>query len=141
MQELQKRYDAGIPEIHAGFMYLLGDSLPGAFGSEQSQRVMPLATYRRLGLVFAGGSDFPVTPIAPRLGIWASVVREPLKGTFGPHPFGTAEAVNVHVALRSYTEWAARQLFLENETGTIEVGKWAILPCGIEISIPFQRTS
>jgi predicted amidohydrolase YtcJ len=31
------------------------------------------------------------------------------------------------VALRSYTAWAARQIFLEKETGTIEAGKWADL--------------
>lgn len=127
MQELQKKYDAGYPEVQGGFLYFLGDSLPAAFGPEQSQHVMPFATYQKMGIVFAGGSDFPVTPLPPRQGLWASVAREPLKGTFGPHPFGTAESVDVHVALRSYTAWAARQLFLEKETGTIEAGKWADL--------------
>jgi predicted amidohydrolase YtcJ len=127
MQELQKKYDAGYPEAQGGFLYFLGDSLPAAFGPEQSQHVMPFATYRKMGIVFAGGSDFPVTPLPPRQGLWASVAREPLKGTFGPHPFGTEESVDVHVALRSYTAWAARQLFLEKETGTVEVGKWADL--------------
>jgi predicted amidohydrolase YtcJ len=32
-----------------------------------------------------------------------------------------------HTALRGYTEWAARQLFLEKETGTVALGKWADL--------------
>jgi predicted amidohydrolase YtcJ len=127
MQELQKKYDAGIPETQSIFLYWLGDSLPAAFGPAQSQRLMPLSTYRKLGLVFASGSDFSVTPLSPALGLWATVAREPLKGTFGPHPFGTAEAVDVHTAMRSYTEWAARQLFLEKETGTVAVGKWADL--------------
>ncbi len=127
MQELQKKYDAGIPETQSIFLYWLGDSLPAAFGPAQSQHLMPLATYRKLGMVFASGSDFPVAPLSPALGLWATVAREPLKGTFGPHPFGTAEAVDVHTALRSYTEWAARQLFLEKETGTVAVGKWADL--------------
>jgi predicted amidohydrolase YtcJ len=31
----------------------------------------------------------------------------------------------VHVALRSYTSWAAPQLFLEKEIGTLEAGKRA----------------
>jgi predicted amidohydrolase YtcJ len=125
MQDMQKKYDAGYPEVQGGFLYFLGDSLPAAFGPEQSQHVLPFATYRKRDIVFAGGSDFPVTPFPPRFGLWASVAREPLKGTFGPHPFGTAESVDVHVALRSYTAWAARQVFLEKETGTIEAGKWA----------------
>ena len=127
MQELQKKYDAGYPEVQGGFLYFLGDSLPAAFGPEQSQHVMPFATYRKRDIIFAGGSDFPVTPFPPQFGLWASVAREPLKGTFGVHPFGTAESVDVHVALRSYTAWAARQIFLEKETGTIEAGKWADL--------------
>ncbi len=31
--------------------------------------------------------------------------------------------MNIKIALRSYTAWAARQLFLEDRVGSIEVGK------------------
>jgi predicted amidohydrolase YtcJ len=127
MADLQKRYDAAIPETQAEFLWWLGDVLPGAFGPERSQHLMPLATYRKRGILFAGGSDFGVTPLAARYGLWASVAREPLKGTYGPHPFGTDEAVDVHTALKSYTIWAARQIFEEKQTGSIEMGKWADL--------------
>jgi predicted amidohydrolase YtcJ len=127
MADLQKRYDAAIPETQAEFLWWLGDVLPGAFGPERSQHLMPLATYRKRGILFAGGSDYGVTPLAARYGLWASVAREPLKGTFGPHPFGTAEAVDVHTALKSYTIWAARQIFQDKQTGSLEVGKWADL--------------
>jgi predicted amidohydrolase YtcJ len=34
-----------------------------------------------------------------------------------------AEAVDIHAALRSYTIWAAHQLFLEKTVGSIEPGK------------------
>ncbi len=44
-------------------------------------------------------------------------------GTYGAHPFGTAESIDIHAALRSYTVWAARQLFLEDRIGSLEVGK------------------
>jgi predicted amidohydrolase YtcJ len=52
-------------------------------------------------------------------------MRQTLKGVYGEHPFGVNEAVDAHAALRSYTAWAARQLFLEDQIGTIEIGKKA----------------
>ena len=36
-----------------------------------------------------------------------------------------AESVDVHAATRSYTIWAARQLFVEKQTGSLERGKSA----------------
>jgi hypothetical protein len=51
------------------------------------------------------------------------MVRETLNGTYGKQPFGTAEAVGIHDALRSYTIWGAHQLFLEQRIGSIEAGK------------------
>jgi len=33
--------------------------------------------------------------------------------------------VDIHAALRSYTIWAARQLFVEKQTGSLERGKSA----------------
>jgi predicted amidohydrolase YtcJ len=71
------------------------------------------------------GSDYFVTPLAARYGLWASGAREAAKGTYGLHPFGMEEAVDIHTALRSYTAWASRQMFLENKIGTLEVGKKA----------------
>jgi predicted amidohydrolase YtcJ len=127
MADLQKRYDAAIPETQAEFLWWLGDSLPGVFGPEQSKHLMPLATYRKRGILFASGSDFGVTPLAARYGLWASVARQPSKGIFGPQPFGTDEAVDIHTALRSYTIWAARQIFEEKNTGSLEPRKWADL--------------
>ena len=125
MADLQKRYDAAIPETQAEFLWGLGDALPGAFGPERSQHLMPLATYRKHGMIFAGGSDYPVTPLPARYGLWASVARAPMKGDYGQHPFGVEESVDIHTALRSYTAWAARQLFIEQQTGSLEPGKWA----------------
>jgi predicted amidohydrolase YtcJ len=123
MALLQSKYDAAYPEAQAPFTWWIGDTYAGNFGPQRSQRLMPLKTYLDKRILWGGGSDYPVTPLPARYGLWSSVEREALKGTFGPHPFGTAEAVDIHTALRSYTLWAARQLFLEARTGSLEVGK------------------
>jgi predicted amidohydrolase YtcJ len=123
MALLQSKYDAGYPEAQAPFTWWIGDTYAGNFGPERSQRLMPFKTYLDKGIIWGGGSDYSVTPLPARYGLWSSVEREALKGTYGRHPFGTAQAVDIHAALRSYTIWAARQLFLDARTGSLEVGK------------------
>ena len=104
-------------------MYWIGDTYAANFGMARNLRLMPFHSYLSRGIHWAGGSDFPVTPYPARLGIWASVARETLNGTYGKQPFGTAESVDVHAALRSYTTWSAHQLFLEDRIGSLEAGK------------------
>jgi predicted amidohydrolase YtcJ len=125
MASLQKAYDAGYPEMQPEFLWWIGDIYAGNYGPKRDQHLEPFNTLRARGIIWAGGSDYSVTPLPARFGLWASAARETLKGTYGPHPFGTAEAVDMHTALRAYTAWAARQMFLENKIGSLEVGKRA----------------
>jgi predicted amidohydrolase YtcJ len=123
--ELQKKYDAGYPEMQAEFLWWIGDNYAGNYGPKRNQALIPLKTMLRRGILWSGGSDYFVTPVPARYGIWASVARQTAKGTYGANPFGMAEAVDIHNALRSYTVWGARQMFLENKIGSLEVGKRA----------------
>jgi predicted amidohydrolase YtcJ len=125
MALLQKQYDAGYPESQPGFMWWIGDTYAANFGPRRALRLNPFHAYLSRGIIWTAGSDYSVTPLPARFGIWASVARETAKGTYGEHPFGTAESIDVHTALRSYTAWAARQLFLEDKIGSIEPGKQA----------------
>ena len=122
MATLQKQYDAGYPELQPGFLWWIGKTISASLGPDRVSRTMPLKTYLDHGIRWGGGSDYSVTPLAARNGLWASVERESLAGT---HPFGTSEAVDIHTALRSYTAWAAPLLFLEDKVGTLEPGKRA----------------
>jgi predicted amidohydrolase YtcJ len=127
LARLQREYDSGYPELQAPFLWWLGDNYAGNLGPQRAPHLIPLKTFETKGIIWGGGSDYPVTPFAARYGLWASVARQTLHGTYGKHPFGTAESVDIHAALRSYTVWAARQLFLEDRVGTIEAGKDADL--------------
>jgi hypothetical protein len=125
MEKLQKTYDAGYPELQSTFMWWIGDTYAGNFGPERCPRFMPFKTYLERGMKWGGGSDFNVTPFSAKYGIWATITRKPAAGSYGDYPYGTEQSVDVHTALRSYTIWNARQLFLEDKIGSIEVGKYA----------------
>jgi predicted amidohydrolase YtcJ len=127
MADLERRYDAAYPEPSATFTWWIGDVYAGNFGARRLKRLNPFHTFVEKGIPWAGGSDFFVTPFPARYGIWASIAREPLLGTYGRDAYGRAESVDVHAALKSFTIWAARQMFLEDKIGSIEVGKYADL--------------
>jgi predicted amidohydrolase YtcJ len=122
MAELQSKYDAGYPEIQAEFLWWIGTIYAENYGPERDQRMIPLKTLQQRGILWSGGSDYSVTPLAARYGLWASVARQT---SAGAEPFGLAESVDSHTALRSYTAWSARQMFLEDKIGTLEAGKRA----------------
>ena len=123
MARLQKEFDAGYPESQGPFTWWLGDNYAGNLGAERGKRLNPFRTYVKKGIIWSGGSDYGVTPFPARYGLWSSVARKALNGTYGATPFGTAESVDIKTALRSYTIWAAHQMFMENRVGSIEAGK------------------
>jgi predicted amidohydrolase YtcJ len=122
MAVLQSTFDAGYPEMQAEFLWWIGTIYADNYGPERDTRLIPLQTLQQRGILWSGGSDYSVTPIPARYGLWASVARQTSAGLT---PFGLAESVDSHTALRSYTAWGARQMFLENEIGTLEPGKRA----------------
>ena len=74
------------------------------------------------GAPVAFGSDWPVAPLSPILGIYAAVTRATLDGkhTGGWFP---EQRLTVEEALRAYTQGSAYAAFQENEKGSITPGK------------------
>ncbi|MCF8449152.1 MAG: amidohydrolase [Taibaiella sp.] len=70
------------------------------------------------------GTDFPVEDISPVKTFYAAVARMDAKG-FPEGGFLKENALSREQALRGITVWAARASFMENEVGSIEVGKSA----------------
>ena len=74
------------------------------------------------GAPLAFGSDWPVAPLSPILGIYAAVTRATLDGK---HPDGwfPEQRLTVEEALRAYTQGSAYAAFQENEKGSLAPGK------------------
>jgi predicted amidohydrolase YtcJ len=123
MARLEREHDAGFPEAQGAFLWWLGDNYAGNLGPERAPRLKPFRTYQAKGVRWAAGSDYSVAPFPARYSLWASVARKTLNGTHGVQPFGTKESVNIKIALRAQTMWAAHQMFLDDRVGSIEVGK------------------
>ena len=86
-------------------------------GKARARWVYPFKTLMHEDLIVASGSDCPVEPINPLLGIWAAVARESFP----------EESLTVEEALRTYTLNAAYAFFDEDKKGTIKAGKFADL--------------
>lgn len=84
-------------------------------GKTRARWVYPFETLVKQGLTVVSGSDCPVEPISPILGVWAAVAKQRIPD----------ENLTVEEALRTYTVNAAYASFVENEKGTIETGKCA----------------
>ncbi len=86
-------------------------------GSERSRWLYPLETLLKKGILIIGGSDCPMEPLSPLLGIQAAVMREAFP----------EERVTVDEALRMYTIGAACSSDEENIKGSVVTGKLADL--------------
>jgi predicted amidohydrolase YtcJ len=85
-------------------------------GKERLNRVHPYRTILDHGIHISGGSDSPVTPYNPLVGVQAAV----------NHP-NVDERVSVYEALEMYTKTAAWSAFEEKIKGTVECNKLADL--------------
>jgi predicted amidohydrolase YtcJ len=86
-------------------------------GNARARWVYPFKTLVRYGIMLSSGSDSPVEPISPILGIWGAVARKAF----------AEETLTVEDALKTYTVNAAYASFDEDKKGKIECGKLADL--------------
>ena len=90
-------------------------------GPERAERMDACATALSTGVPFAIHCDAPVTPISPLFTAWCAVNRLTASG----RTLGEAEKISVADALRAITLGAAYTLKLDEELGSIDVGKRA----------------
>jgi predicted amidohydrolase YtcJ len=95
-------------------------------GPERSGRLYPIGSVLASGAAVAAGSDWPVTTLDPLDAIEVAVTRRNEAAAAG-QAWITEERLTVEEAVRAYTAGGAYAAGLEDETGTIEVGKLADL--------------
>jgi predicted amidohydrolase YtcJ len=86
-------------------------------GPERAKWLFPIKTLLREGVRVVGGSDCPMEPLSPLLGVQTAVTREVFP----------EERVTIDEALRMYTVDAAYSSNEENIKGSVETGKLADL--------------
>jgi predicted amidohydrolase YtcJ len=101
-------------------------SFPPILGAERAAWMYPFRALDDGGALLTAGSDYPFTPLDPMLAIEVGMTRrDPENGT---SPAMTAnQALALEDLLAAYTINAAYQLYREDLTGSIEVGKWGDL--------------
>ena len=100
--------------------YFVPRALREMLGERRASSLFPNRTWLDGGIMVAGGSDFPGSPLSPLLGMYASVTRKTAIGELGPE-----EAISRQEALKLYTIYAAHISFEEDLKGSIEPGKLA----------------
>ncbi|MGE7758876.1 amidohydrolase [Peribacillus sp. NPDC097895] len=78
-------------------------------------------TYLNMGIICAGGSDAPIEPLNPILGIHAAVTRTKINSEDG-HVYGLDERLSVYEAFVLYTKGSAAAIGQEKRRGQIIKG-------------------
>jgi hypothetical protein len=109
-------------------------------GPERAKGAYAFRSLLDTGAVLAFGSDWPVAPLDPILGIYAAVTRITLDGK---HPNGwiPEQKISAEEALRAYTLGSAYASFDERIKGSIESDKLAdiVVLSGDILTIPPEQ--
>ncbi|MFJ3258020.1 amidohydrolase [Streptomyces sp. NPDC086771] len=91
-------------------------------GAGRWHKAWPLRSLHEAGAVLALSSDWNVAEMDPMVGIHTAVTRRPLGGGA---PWMPQETISVETAVHGYTMGSAYANFLEDERGSLTVGKAA----------------
>ena len=95
-------------------------------GPQRMEHMYPVASLMRKGVMIAYGSDWPVASANPFEGLEVAVSRL-APGTTSGEMLSPTERITLDSAVRNYTLHSAYTLHLNNQSGSLEVGKSADL--------------
>ncbi len=124
--QLEKAHELGaVVSFFIAHIRHWGDVHVKNFGMERAQYISPAASAIKAGIPITFHQDSPVLPPDMLETVQIAATRKTSSGLV----LGESEKIDVYEALKALTVNAARQYFLENERGSLEVGKVADLQC------------
>ena len=96
----------------------------GRLGHERARYSYAWRSFLDHGVTLAFGTDWPVAPIDPMLGLYAAVTRATLDGK-NPGGWTPEEKITLPEAIEAYTMGAAFAEFQDSKKGSISPGKLA----------------
>jgi predicted amidohydrolase YtcJ len=114
---------ASVQPVHAPSDMLMAERHWG----KRTRYAYAFRTLLESGTRLAFGSDAPVEPVAPLLGIHAAVTRRRLDGTPGPDGWHPEQRLSVHQAVLGFTVGPAQAAGCAQRVGTLTPGKLADL--------------
>jgi predicted amidohydrolase YtcJ len=139
MSDIPRMADLGIiASLQPGFAIVwdehINTYLP-MLGPERGARIWPVKSFFDAGMLVSGSSDFPcLIPADPVRQMEMGVTRQQVVG-YGRYSHETLwpeERCSIEEMIAAYTRNGAYANYLENELGTIEVGKLADLVVLVE---------
>ncbi len=106
-----------------GFIYRNGDRYLATVSPEEQEFLYPIRSLIETGVPVAAGSDCPVGPADPLLGIYAAVTRRTRQGAL----VCGREGISLGESLSLYTSRASESAFEEHFKGSLTPGKLADL--------------
>ncbi len=94
-------------------------------GPERSRIMWPFATYERLGIRQAFGTDSPITPITSMNVLYTAITRQDPQSHWPEGGWLPSEKISAATALRNYTIGSAYAANDETRIGSLEPGKLA----------------
>ena len=102
--------------------YTFGPILVKRFGAALMATATPIRDWLDGGVIVGGGSDSPITPYSPLLGLWQATTRR-IEGS--DEAIGREEVISAEEALTLYTRNGAYLSFAETERGMLRPGMLA----------------
>jgi predicted amidohydrolase YtcJ len=123
-EQIVRAKSLGLASSHTiGHVHYWGETFQNyVLGPERAARIHPLRSGNEAGITISLHSDCPVTDVEPLLYLRTATTRLMYRSE---EVLGADECVSLEVALKAITLNPAKQLGIENITGTLEVGKKA----------------